>query len=337
MRNISTAIFAPFVQALAQNGIQEDVIYRHLHDLVGLDISTLPRVELAAVYKILNLAVELTGNPEIGLDAYRYSHLGSLGAAGYAIMSSPTLGIAIERVATYHPLATDGSRITVERHPGEICVSGFEEGMPHLPAPRSFLDAGAALFIGLMHWLVPHVKPLPLAAHFPYPEPANTQRLKQMFGPDLSFNAPHVMLVFSSEIFDLPLITADPGLELIHCHYADAQLRAINGSPELQIRRYLSDAMPRGELCTLEMAAAHIGKSARSLQNALEKQGTNFTYLQDECRRLLARTLLLDSSRSLKYIALTVGFRELSSFHKACLRWFGASPAQFREAKHIQL
>lgn len=335
MRSISTAIFAPFVQALAQNGIQEDVIYRHLNNLVEFDASAQQRIELAVVYKILSLAVELTGNPEIGLDAYSYSHLGSLGAAGYAIMSSPTLGIAIERVANYHPLATDGSRITVERHTGVLHVSGFEEGMPHLPAPRSFLDAGAALFIGLVHWLVPHVKPFPLAAHFPYPKPADTQRLEQIFGPDLSFNAPHVLLIFSSEILDLPLITADPALELIHCHYADAQLRVINGSPEVQIRRYLSDAMPRGEVCTLEMAAAHIGKSARSLQNALEKEGTNFTHLQDDCRRLLARTLLLHSSRSLKYIALTVGFRELSSFHKACLRWFGASPGQYREAKQL--
>ncbi|PMV22754.1 MULTISPECIES: helix-turn-helix domain-containing protein [unclassified Pseudomonas] len=83
------------------------------------------------------------------------------------------------------------------------------------------------------------------------------------------------------------------------------------------------------------MAAAHIGRSARSLQNALEKEGTNFTHLQDDCRRLLARALLLHSSRSLKYIALTVGFRELSSFHKACLRWFGASPGQYREAKQL--
>ncbi len=68
----------------------------------------------------------------------------------------------------------------------------------------------------------------------------------ETFGPDLNFNAPHVMLIFSSDILDLPLITADPVLELIHCHYADAQLRAINGSPEVQIRRYLSDTMLRG-------------------------------------------------------------------------------------------
>ena len=35
--------------------------------------------------------------------------------------------------------------------------------------------------------------------------------------------------------------------------------------------------------------------------------------------------------RSVKYIGALLGFRDQSSFHKACRRWFGMTPGRYRQ------
>ncbi|MFV3383978.1 helix-turn-helix domain-containing protein [Pseudomonas sp. NY15364] len=76
----------------------------------------------------------------------------------------------------------------------------------------------------------------------------------------------------------------------------------------------------------LSNVADQLGMSRRSLQHGLVRDEANFTLLLDQARQRQAASFLRNTTRSLKYISAQLGFRDQSSFHKACVRWFGICP-----------
>jgi AraC-like DNA-binding protein len=332
MRTITSHAFRPIAEAIDEEGADAAGLLKELAGSSSDESLDCDQISLTLVYRLVNAAVKQTGCADLGLRSYKFLHFGDLGASGFPIITSPTLGIALERFVKYLPLLMSGSRILLEKNDLFFRLTGIEETIPGLPAPRGFTDACASLLLGLLHWLAPLEKPTPYSVELPYPEPENTSALLQLFGPNLVFDTAHLTLTFPKELLELKLITANHSLDVMHCEYADGRLRErLAKSLQAQIYRILHEAMTQGRFLTLEMVAVSLGKSRRSLQNSLEKEGTNFSSIQEECRRSMARDLLANSPRSIKNISTTLGFSELSSLHKACLRWFGATPGQFRE------
>ena len=70
----------------------------------------------------------------------------------------------------------------------------------------------------------------------------------------------------------------------------------------------------------------------RTLQRRLKEEGSSFQELLDHTRRELARSYLADSRRALGQVADSLGFADQSNFFRACRRWFGVSPGQYRDA-----
>ena len=80
-----------------------------------------------------------------------------------------------------------------------------------------------------------------------------------------------------------------------------------------------------------ETVAAAPRISSRTLQRWLEEEGTSFQQLRDDTRRELAKQYLRESgSSSLTRVAALLGFEDQSSLSRACKRWFGESPGQYR-------
>ena len=330
MRTITVSGFRPIANSISNAGVDAYALLKELGG-PGAELQSEDRMSLALVYNVIHLAVERCANPDLGLDAYHHLNLGTLGAPGFPLVTSPTLGAALERFAQYFPLIITGTQILIEQSAANFKITGLDQEIPGCPAPRAFTDTCATLQLGFIHFLAPETKPTPLRVEFPYPEPVNTHQLKKLFGPNLTFDAPHLVFTFPRDVLDLRLTTANPALNVMHCEYADGQLREqVDKSQQAQVYRLVYESLTQGTSLTLEMVAETLRKSRRSLQNALKKEGTHFSAIQDECRRELARNLLIHSPRSLKYISTLLGFHEPSSFHKACLRWFDQTPGQFR-------
>jgi AraC-like DNA-binding protein len=84
---------------------------------------------------------------------------------------------------------------------------------------------------------------------------------------------------------------------------------------------------------TIESVARASALSARQAQRLFASSGTTFSEFVLEQRLLLARRLLLHEQsrhRKVSDIAYTVGFNDLSYFHKSFRRRFGISPADMR-------
>ena len=70
--------------------------------------------------------------------------------------------------------------------------------------------------------------------------------------------------------------------------------------------------------------------SARTLSRRLFEHGTSYHGILDEVRRGFADLLLRDPDHALAEIAVLLGYSDVSSFHRAYVRWTGRTPASRR-------
>ena len=116
----------------------------------------------------------------------------------------------------------------------------------------------------------------------------------------------------------------DAGVLLLRSLPAEACLAA-------RLRGLLSTKLASGQP-DLELLAARLGFSPRTLQRRLQAQGTSFLEVVDDFRREMAASLLDNRQLAIKEVAFLLGYGDLSSFYRAFRRWHGTSPQRYRLA-----
>ena len=66
------------------------------------------------------------------------------------------------------------------------------------------------------------------------------------------------------------------------------------------------------------------------MQRRLAEEGTSFGDILQNTRRELAKSYLQESQLSINEIAYLLGFSEHANFSRACKRWFGRAPSEYR-------
>ena len=93
-----------------------------------------------------------------------------------------------------------------------------------------------------------------------------------------------------------------------------------------EILRSLKHGEPR-----LNDIAAAMHMSDRTLQRKLKQEALTFQEVLDTTRQELAEQYLANTSLSLMEVSQLLGFVDLSNFYRACKRWFGLPPGQYRQ------
>jgi HD-like signal output (HDOD) protein len=84
----------------------------------------------------------------------------------------------------------------------------------------------------------------------------------------------------------------------------------------------------------LEHAAEEFNLSPSTFKRRLKEEGTSFKEISETAITGSALQRLLETEDKLEYIAAMLGFSERSSFERAFNRWYGVSPAVFRETNN---
>jgi AraC-like DNA-binding protein len=92
---------------------------------------------------------------------------------------------------------------------------------------------------------------------------------------------------------------------------------------------YLAEGHP-----DIQLAAALMGCSVRTLQRRLGEAGITYSALIDSIRASLATRMLREGELELNVLASNLGYSEQSAFTRAFRRWTGTTPAHYRSA-HI--
>jgi AraC-like DNA-binding protein len=319
-------------EMLAAEGLDADALLT----LAGIDPATLlaPGARLATerISRLWELAAERSGNPMIALAQHKVVRPASFDVVGYTMMSCADLRSAFERLVRYLRILSDALTLIISEEGGR-CRLQFELSGGDRPVPRQRIEFILVTVISFCRWICGR-DVNPVAVEICYPAPQDAGPYRDRLGCPVSFDAPSNSLIYALADVTQPLPTSNPALAALHERFAGEYQEHFDAAKtstrarEVIIRR-LPDGEPRRD-----QVARELSMSERTLQRRLEQESTSFHRLLDETRRALAERQLGRLHLSLAEAAYLLGFADQSSFFRACKRWFGVSPGQYRSSLH---
>jgi AraC-like DNA-binding protein len=295
---------------------------------IGRDMLLEPdaTVPMSACVGLLADGVRASGDDNLGLHVAEHAELGSFDVHFYAMVSSPTLGAALERVCRYQRLIHETSQVRLEQSGDCALLSHRLPG--GMAAPRQTAELLLAAWVRAGR-VATRTQWSPAEVRFAHPAPRDAREHERFFGAPVRFATGENVLVLPATLLDLPC-GADPSLLSLLDRYAADRL----GGPSRTTLADRTRAVLSGELqaghVTAHGVAARLGVSVRTLHRSLAGEGTSFRRLLDQLRLDIARRHLADDRMSVAEVAFLVGFSEMSAFHRAFKRWTGRTPVAFR-------
>lgn len=287
-------------------------------------------LDLGCYVGMMELAAEETRNDNFGLWYGQGFTPDMLGLIGEIAMASPTLGTALDNLATlfpYHQHATET----------RLCRDGDLWRLEY-----RILDGGilqrrqdAELTMGMFANVFRHALGVdwqPEEVHFEHARPEAWREHERAFDAAIHFGQRTNAVVFRPR----PLDRRMPRADAVRLQRLRDELVRVTGgtaAPGLlegvrgEVRSRLPDGYPHIE----DIAeATHLARW--TLQRRLSEAGLSFSDLVDQVRRDLAALHLRQRHLPVADLAALLGYSEVSAFSRACRRWFGLSPQKLRES-----
>lgn len=320
----------PAARMLAGTGLTESM-------LRDPDAQIDAHTELAVIRTLVR---ELGSQPALGIEIGRRYRITTFGIFGFACVSSPTLGEAIQFALRYLDLSFTFCLPVAEWGTGEFVARIHDESVP--VDVRQFL---VERDVTAMHQVMSDLlgRQLPLTrAEFRFPEPSYVDQIMQVTMVRPRFGQPDNLFAIDPETLEQPLPQANEqtwAMCLAQCRDLVHRRRARTGIAAevrgLLVPRGGADgfAAPPG----IDIVARELNVSTRTLRRHLDVAGTSYRALLDEVRRALAEEMLTATPLSVSDVAIRLGYAESSTFIYAFKRWTGMTPAVYRRSRAVRV
>ena len=286
------------------------------------------RIPVDEISVLWQLAVARAGKPTLGLARDLAATHSKLGTVGHAMACSANLGAALVRLTRYMAVISDATAFSLQPE-ARGCWMVMEHTGGSLPIPRQRVEYALLTVFMQCQWLTRR-ELQPLALEFVYPPPADDRLHREAFGCGIRYNAPANRLLLSAADMAMPLPTHHPTLGEMQEHLLDDQLNLLGQTTtSTLVCAEIARRLPQGEPRRQDVAAG-LGLAERTLQRRLQEESVSFQSLLDRTRRELAQQYLAEDRHTLTDVADMLGFVDSSNFFRACKRWFGLPPAQYR-------
>ncbi|MGZ5787096.1 MAG: AraC family transcriptional regulator [Ramlibacter sp.] len=322
-----------WVRGLADMFAAHDLDLARLFHAAGVEFSRLdlPDARFTAdeVTRLWEVALARSGNSALGIDRETAARYSNFDVVGHAVLSQSNLRSGLQELARY--LALISSATTIELRPeGDNCWVSMGHTGYTLPLPWQRSAYSLLGVLTLCRWSTRR-DVRPVVAHFSFPQPLDPAPLQRAFGCPVRFEQEDNVILISGADLAAAIPSHNPALLALHEKVMEERLAALGDATTShavsdEIIRRLHRGEPRRE-----DIAASLGVAERTLRRRLEAEGTSYQQLLDETRRELARRYLADAHRPLVEVSDLLGFVDSSNFFRACKRWFGQSPGQYRQ------
>jgi AraC-like DNA-binding protein len=132
-----------------------------------------------------------------------------------------------------------------------------------------------------------------------------------------------------------------PEVESFHSSSINADERAtflVTGPSQdsiVQLEQAIESTLGHPEI-GLQMTAAILGMSPRTLQRHLAEEEKTFSRLLQSVRFRAAQQLLRDPAMPLNEIAMRLSYADSANFIRAFKRWTGVGPSEFRQLHYAK-
>jgi AraC-like DNA-binding protein len=289
-------------------------------------------LELPAVTRVITSALRATGRPWLGLELGLATEIGSHGALGLAVVSSPDLRTALQTIARYAPTRSS----LLQWHFEEDSAFAWLRVEPAVALgthAQFVLEVVLGTVVRMLNAALGSAPP-GLLVELPWPAPPWAARYERLGDWAFRFDAPRLAFGFPVDWLAAPCLNADAvayEAERRECEDAlQAQQRLRAGRVAERVRERLR-ASEGGHYPSLETLAAEWRLSPRTLIRHLKQEGTRYQALLDEVRQASAKWYLQHTALPVEEIAARLGYADTSNFSRTCRRWFGMTPQGLRQ------
>ena len=290
------------------------------------------RTKFSAQPKFWNAAVELSGDPCIGLHLGEKMPVYKGQILEYLLLSSETFGEGLKRVLNYQRLISDAMHGDLTESP-QACLTNYFSGQqyvtPHL---------AEALVVSLIRFLqsVTESKFKPDKIVFTHSANTHIAEYQRIFQCDVAFNAKAFKLFFPNAMLHHRSLYAEPELLNMHLHSADQHIELLKKQDLIaDIRSQVGALLESGDI-TLNTISSRLGLSPRQLRHQLNLAGTSLQRIINQHRKSLSKRLLSQTDEAINEIVYLTGFSEPSTFYRAFKRWEGITPIEYRQRHRLQ-
>jgi len=255
-----------------------------------------------------------------------------LGLWGYAAISAPTLGAALENLVGLFRYHQESSVMRFVTGTDGFVRIEYQIVAPEIVERRQDAELSLGMFLNVLReccgagWS-------PDEVHFEHPRPPDFQDHERAFGAPVYFAQQTNALLFKPDILERRMPGCDLTL-MTMMRTCLEQLSQIDNAPRSlfdSIHSAIRNRLPQG--CpTFETVSEDLRVTPTAMHRALAQKGIPFKDLIETTRRDLAMSYLRQRHLPISEIALLLGYSELSAFSRAVRRWTGVSPTQVRRS-----
>lgn len=330
---------APGVLASAATGIVDyiercggdvDRIFGNVRILPDITGSPTMKLRLSAFCRLFEESSRQIGNENFGLWFGNQFAPRDLGMWGYAAISAPTLGSALENLVRLFRYHQESSVMRLIGDPSGLIRLEYQIVAPTIVERRQDAELSLGMFLNVLreccgaHWS-------PEEVQFEHPKPAAAKEHETAFGAPVYFSQPTNALLFKPELLDRPMPSRDLKL-LAVMQTCLERLGSGMASEDLlldRVRAAIRTRLPEG-YPSLDDIAEELRAPLGAMHQDFQAAGLTYKEIVEEVRRDLAISYVRQRHLPFSEIAMLIGYSELSAFSRAFRRWTGTSPRAYR-------
>lgn len=319
----------PITKALSRCSANTEALLEQ----VGLDLSEVQanpdmRIPISKMSLLWTLVEQVTSNPAFGLEVGKQVNPLHFRALGMLMMTSSSIAETFDKIADYYSLISNSVGVDIIRTPEKmgLKITPLESVEVHPMAIDAFFSSVITLCDSIIHsdtyidsLLLDRVAPI------------NQNEWKARFRCAVKFDSDFNCLWMKRSVLERFSALQDPKMAMHSESLVQDYLSTMHsGIWREKVSRAIHSDILQGEPSLAEIAD-RLNLSERSLSRKLKEEGTTFRALVKDKRKELAAFYLLKSDISVTELAFKIGFSDVSNFNRACQRWFGCSPSEYRK------
>lgn len=279
---------------------------------------------------LIEEAARELGCPDFGLRLAQEQDLMVMGPIAAVALNAPTVGEAMDNIIRYAHYHSPGIHLRMEQgnQPDPIYLKlELDQNLPY--RQQSVEHALGQAYSALKMLYGSDFRPRAVLMR---PEAAlGHGRYREYFRAPVYFGRDCDALVLNAEELEKKIDQNNPALHELLGEYINNALLDEPLDLAHQVKQLVHLLLPTHR-CNLQAVSRHLGLHKRTLQRRLAELEIVFEDLVDGIRRERADNYLSLPHMPMTQIAGLLGYREQSSFNRACRRWYGTTPLKRRQA-----